>query len=255
MKIYLQERAPRTLDELSKIAEQYFKARNRQLHQKIKFEVQKYKTENPNNKKMNEETNDGKIKGSNESCQQCKKQGHRTEDCFFKKPSAWNVNLKCFVWGRTGHLQKDSYTKKPGIAGAAVEEEPAMEKCSVAQVLPQDVNEADRIEECIVVNKLLLANGTSVNIVVNVCQQKSTENTMSVLLGLVGNRQVRVLRDIVYCGVVVKGQFVEKEQYLGMDGYMMMMEKTKRKAPLARIITNTIREGRYSSIVPTRFNI
>ena len=163
------------------------KAWNCQLHQKIKFEGQKYKTENPNYKKMNEETTDGKVKGSNKSCQQCKKQGHRTEDCFFKKPSAWNVNLKCFGCGRAGHLQKDCKTKKPGIAGAAVEE-PAMEKCSVAQILPQDVNEANRIEECIVDNKLLLANGTSVNIVVNVCQQKSTENTMPVLLGRVGNR-------------------------------------------------------------------
>ena len=37
------------VDELSKIAEQYLKARNRQLHQK-KNEGLKYKTENPNNK-------------------------------------------------------------------------------------------------------------------------------------------------------------------------------------------------------------
>ena len=101
---------------------------------------------------MNEETPDGKIKGSNESCQQCKKQGHRTEDYFSKKPSAWNVNLKCFRCGRAGHPQKDGKTNKPDIAGAAVEEEPAMEKCSVAQILPQDVNEVNRIEECIVDN-------------------------------------------------------------------------------------------------------
>ena len=40
----------------------------------------------------------------------------------------------------------------PGIAGAAVEEEPAIEKCGVAQILPQDVNEANRIEECVVDN-------------------------------------------------------------------------------------------------------
>ena len=80
-------------------------------------------------------------------------------------------NLKCFGCGRAGHLQKDCKTKKPGIAGAAAQEEPAMEDCSVAQILPQDVNGANRIEECIVDNKLLLANGTSVNIVVNVCQQ------------------------------------------------------------------------------------
>ena len=218
MSIYLQEKAPRTLDELSKIFEQYLRARNRQLNEKIKFEGQKYKTENPNYKKMNEETTDGKIKGSNESCQQCKKQGHLIEDCFFKKSSAWNVNLKCFGCGRAGHLRKDCKTKKPGIAGAAVEEEPTLEKCSVAQILSQDVNEANRIVECIADNKLLLANGTSVNIVVNVCQQKSTVNTMTVLLGRVGNRQVTVLRDTGCSGAVVKAQFVEKDVPLERTG-------------------------------------
>ena len=86
---------------------------------------------------------------------------------------------------------------------------------------------------------MLLANGTSVNIVVNVCQQKSTENTMPVLLGRVGYRQVTVLRDTGCSGAVVKAQFVEKDQYLGKDGYMMMMDKTIRKAPLARIMVDT----------------
>ena len=40
-------------------------------------------------------------------------------------------------------------------------------------------------------------------------------------------------------GAVVKAQFLEKEQYLGKDGYMMMMDKTLRKAPLARIMVDT----------------
>ena len=62
MSIYLQGRAPRTLDEQSKIAEQYLKARNRQLHQKFKFEGQKYKTENPNYEEMNEEKMKEKLK-------------------------------------------------------------------------------------------------------------------------------------------------------------------------------------------------
>ena len=38
LSIYLQERAPRTLDEISMIAEQYLKARNRQFHQKINYQ-------------------------------------------------------------------------------------------------------------------------------------------------------------------------------------------------------------------------
>ena len=38
LNIYLQQRAPRTLDELNKIAEQYSEAENRLLHQKTEFE-------------------------------------------------------------------------------------------------------------------------------------------------------------------------------------------------------------------------
>ena len=82
--------------------------------------------------------------------------------------------------------------------------------------------------------------------------KKSTENNMPVLLGRVGNRQVTVLRDTGCSGAVVKAQFVEKEQYLGKDGYMMMMDKTIRKAPFA---THTILQGRYTSIVLTGFNV
>ena len=53
---------------------------------------------------------------------------------------------------------------------------------------------------------------------------------MPVLLGRVGNRQVTVLLDTGCSGAVVKAQFVKKEQYLGKDGYMMMMDKTIRNA-------------------------
>ena len=54
------------------------------------------------------------------------------------------MNLKCFGCGRAGHLQRDCKTKKPGIAGTTLEEEPASEKCSVAQMRPQDVNPTNR---------------------------------------------------------------------------------------------------------------
>ena len=60
---------------------------------------------------------------------------------------------------------------------------------------------------------------------------KSTENTIPVLLGRVGNRQVTVLRDTGCSGAVVKAQFVEKEQYLGKDGYMMMMDILGLRGP------------------------
>ena len=61
---------------------------------------------------------------------------------------------------------------------------------------------------------------------------------MSVLLGRVSNGQVAGLRDSGCSGAIVNVQFVEKEQYLGKDGYMII-DKTIRKAPLARITVGT----------------
>ena len=62
---------------------------------------------------------------------------------------------------------------------------------------------------------------------------------MPVLLCRVGIRQVTMLRDTACSGAVVKAQFVEKEQYLGNDGYMMMMDKTIINAHLERIMVDT----------------
>ena len=59
-----------------------------------------------------------------------------------------------------------------------------------------------------------------------------------------------MLQDTRCSGAIVKAQFVEKEQYLGKDGYMMMMDKTIRKASLARTMVDTL-----FYIVPSRFNI
>ena len=44
-------------------------------------------------------------------------------------------------------MQKHFKNKKPAIAGAAFEQDPAIENCSVAQMPPQDVNESNRIED------------------------------------------------------------------------------------------------------------
>ena len=69
---------------------------------------------------------------------------------------------------------------------------------------------------------------------------------MPVLLGRVGNRQATVLRATRCSGAVVKTQFVEKEQYIGKDGYLMMMDKTIRKDSLARIMVDTpLYKGEY----------
>ena len=68
------------------------------------------------------------------------------------------------------------------------------------------------VEECIRNNKLLLANGKSVNIITNVCQVKDVNHPMPVTKGTIGSENVSVLRNSGCSGVVVKKKFVNKEQ-------------------------------------------
>ena len=65
---------------------------------------------------------------------------------LFQGTFSMEPQLKYFGCGRAGHQKKDCATQNPGIAGVALEKEPANGKCSAAQMLPQDVNEANRIE-------------------------------------------------------------------------------------------------------------
>ena len=48
-----------------------------------------------------------------------------------------------------------------------------------------------------------------------------------------------ILHDSGCSGVIVKKQFVEKEQYTGKEGYMIMADKTLRRAQLAKLVVNT----------------
>ena len=56
---------------------------------------------------------------------------------------------------------------------------------------------------------------------------------------MIGSEYVSVLRDSGCSGVVDKKKFVNKEQYLGRDSFMMMIEISIKKVPIARIVIDT----------------
>ena len=62
---------------------------------------------------------------------------------------------------------------------------------------------------------------------------KTDNNNMPVLNGLVGNKVVSVLRDSGCSGVLVKQQFVNKNQYTGEFGTMIMADKSVKRCPIA----------------------
>ena len=68
-----------------------------------------------------------------------------------------------------------------GMAGAALVQEDSTQECSVGNILNplnENMEQSIGVEECIRNNKLLLANGKSVNIITNVCQVKDVNQPM-----------------------------------------------------------------------------
>ena len=57
---------------------------------------------------------------------------------------------------------------------------------------------------------------------------------MPVTQGYVGEHKVTALRDTGYSSVVVKENFVRKEQYIGKHGYMIMADNTAKQIELVK---------------------
>ena len=60
------------------------------------------------------------------------------------------------------------------------------------------------ITACIKDNSLLLANGKSLRLVLNACQQNPSKTNMGIKQGLIGSHQVEVLRDTGCSSAIVK---------------------------------------------------
>ena len=53
--------------------------------------------------------------------------------------------------------------------------------------------------------------------------------------GMVGNKNVEILRDSGCNEIFVKGEFVDEADFLGIVGYMMAVNQTLIRAPIPRI--------------------
>ena len=62
---------------------------------------------------------------------------------------------------------------------------------------------------------------------------------MPVLTGKIGSKNVKVLRDTGCSGVIMKRDLVEKDQFTGEVRYIMSVDRTLIRAPLARVAVDT----------------
>ena len=109
--------------------------------------------------------------------------------------------------------QQDCRVKTAGMAGAALEQKDSTQERSVGNILSplnENMEQSIGVEECIMNNKLLLANGKSVPIITNECQVKDVNQPMPVTKGTIGSENVSVLRASGCSSVVVKKKFMNK---------------------------------------------
>ena len=220
------ERAPNDLKELAKLSDQYLKAHGKQLYREFKNAPDDSKTE--------------KL-----VCTNCKKTGHKIQDCRWLKNEKTKDKPRCFSCGKEGHFQRDCRVKKIKSA-VSVEKEPDGKNpeeysacCLIHSDAQRNLTKFDKIKECIRGDQLMLKNGESVDIITNACQEKTRSKTMPVMQGRIGHQTVTTLRDTGCSGAVVKQKFVNESQYTGRFAYMVLAYNTLGKAPIVKLNVQT----------------
>ena len=207
LSIYLQERDPRTLVELSKIAEQYLKSRGRQLYQGWRSE-NKGKYDPSNNRKPFQQPVPEPPKTGVNYCYNCKQPGHIAMNCKAPKKEL-NPDIKCQRCGKIGHKLNNCYSRKINLTAAAMDLQNSDEREDIVKIwgagsllIPETRLDNESLNDCIVNNKLMLINGKHLELALSSHQQQATENQMPVTQGFVGEHKVAALKDTGCSSVV-----------------------------------------------------
>ena len=225
--VNLRERAPETLEEMAKIADQYLDAHGKHVLSPTR-DKQPTLPEKEDNKKPLSDT-------SLLYCYRCNGPGHRSANC---------PTRKCYLCGRHGHEARNCKSSVPRSGGQIKNGNPVRRNqvsagCIVQSSPPQAT--AEDIQACIEDEQLLLACGKKIPLLSSACVQplSGARSKMPVVKGKVGDKTVDVLRDTGCSSVVVKKELVSEEQYTGDFNCMLLIANTVRKVPIARITIDT----------------
>ena len=227
--IHLRERAPETLVQIAKIADQYLEAHGKHLFspasRKPVVLPQKEETKN--------QQNDSAIV----VCFKCNARGHKAVNC----PS---LIKKCFMCGKQGHEARNCRSGKQRSGGQNRNGSPVQrgQVSAGCLVKPPEVKPTEEeVRACIKDDRLLLASGKKIPIISNACLEPLSDDRlkMPVVKGRVGEKTVDVLRDTDCSGIVVKKNLVSEDQFTGDFNVMLLIDNTARKVPIARITVDT----------------
>ena len=241
LSIWLKQSNPKTLDELSRLADQYLAARNQKLSSK---EVIKRESARAGVK----DNYSGFPPSSTLKCFLCNRVGHRAIDCRVKPERGRNEHnrparhaVTCYQCGKIGHkwrfcrnAPRPQAAPRGGGNTLRPPSQPYRVGCT-AQVgrLSDDVKAKD-------VEYLELKSREKIKIVRNgACLSNENKSCMPLATGKVGENEVKVFRDTSCNGVIVRRDLVKKGDFTGSMGYVMAIDRTLKEAPIAEIKVDT----------------
>ena len=177
------------------------------------------------------------------NCFICHKIGHKAFECNSEK----KAEQKCFNCGGLNHEAKDcpspgqSKKKSPTkAAGSFSMNQVLFNTRDVDENICHAAPEAD-IESCITGDQLTIGCGKRIPIIKSACTTPTigSDGNMPLVTGSVRDRSVSVLRDTGCSGVVIKRDLVADEELTGRFGYMLLIDKTIRKVPIAKVFIDT----------------
>lgn len=227
--IHLRERAPETLVQIAKIADQYLEAHGKHLFSPVSRKpVVPPEREEPKNTQSN---------STPLQCFKCNARGHRAANC----PT---IGKRCFLCGKQGHEARNCRSGGRRSGGQSRDGNPVQRGQVSASCLVQQIESkptAEEVKSCIKDEKLLLACGKKIPLLSSACVEplSGERSKMPVVKGRVGEKSVNVLRDTGCSGIVVKKDLVSEDQFTGDFNVMLLIDNTARKVPIAKIDVDT----------------
>jgi len=221
--LFLRERAPENLENLSVLAQQYQDAHKSRIASQI------------NRRPPMTEPHAPSIQST-------------PNPTRYQPPRPMVGMKKCSVCGRTNHAAKDCYYKDRGRLAAMTTKEP-MAVSSVQQVSRKvssdtkviNVNKGDKEACCNMIHgsALELKCGCVVPVIVDACHSSQHVTNMPVTEGSVNGQKATVLRDTGCSTVVIRRSLINPEQLTGTDETCVLIDGTVRRTPVAHVIVDT----------------